>query len=322
MRTRPILLSLALGAAATALEFSTPKWPYGHQLAQEEHILYEGIDLGSFSTGCTPARTFTSVAAQWIRLAYHDMSTHNVDDGTGGLDASIRFELDRAENVGGGMISSLADFSNLQTPYISMSDLIAMGTIFAYGSCGGPSHASIPYRAGRKDATTAGPPGVPEPHQDVESHIESFRRQGFNQEEMIALIACGHTVGGVAQKDFPDMVATDTLFDGEQKYSPLVVTGYLNGTTPNPLVVTSNVTLRPDLRAFASDGNVTMQRLAQGNNLDTTCASLIERMINTVPKDVQLTEPILPIQYKVGRVRLYPSSANGSADLILETRLR
>ncbi|KAL0057382.1 hypothetical protein AAF712_015978 [Marasmius tenuissimus] len=223
MHTHFILLPLALGAAAAAaLEFSTPKWPYGHQLARQEHILYEGIDLGSFTTGCTRARTFSSVAAQWIRLAYHDMSTHNVDDGTGGLDASIRFELDRAENVGSGMISSLADFSNLQTPYVSVSDLIALGTIFAYGSCGGPSHVSIPYRAGRKDATSAGPPGVPEPHQDVKSHIESFRRQGFNQEEMIALIACGHTVGGVAQKDFPDMVAADSLFDGEQKYSPLV----------------------------------------------------------------------------------------------------
>lgn len=29
--------------------------------------------------------------------AYHDMATHNVEDGTGGLDASIRFETDRAE---------------------------------------------------------------------------------------------------------------------------------------------------------------------------------------------------------------------------------
>ena len=29
--------------------------------------------------------------------AYHDMATHDVDSGMGGLDASIRFELDRPE---------------------------------------------------------------------------------------------------------------------------------------------------------------------------------------------------------------------------------
>lgn len=29
--------------------------------------------------------------------AYHDMSTHNIEDGTGGLDASIRFETGRPE---------------------------------------------------------------------------------------------------------------------------------------------------------------------------------------------------------------------------------
>lgn len=29
--------------------------------------------------------------------AYHDMATHNILDGTGGLDASIRFEMTRDE---------------------------------------------------------------------------------------------------------------------------------------------------------------------------------------------------------------------------------
>lgn len=54
------------------------------------------------------------------------MATHNVDDGTGGLDASIVYELDRArvgpvhptvyhdtdafQNVGVGMAQSLVDF--------------------------------------------------------------------------------------------------------------------------------------------------------------------------------------------------------------------
>ncbi|VUC37994.1 unnamed protein product, partial [Clonostachys rosea] len=37
-------------------------------------------------------------AAEWIRSAFHDMITHDSALGTGGLDGSIWFELDRAEN--------------------------------------------------------------------------------------------------------------------------------------------------------------------------------------------------------------------------------
>ncbi|KAG6804789.1 hypothetical protein H0H93_006710, partial [Arthromyces matolae] len=69
-----------------------------------------------------------------------------------------------------------------------------MGAVLGVASCGGPV---IPYRAGRIDATQAGPATVPEPQQDLQTHIASFERQGFNQTEMIALVACGHTIGGV-----------------------------------------------------------------------------------------------------------------------------
>ena len=62
------------------------------------------------------------------------------------------------------------------------------------------------FRAGRKDATQAGPPGVPQPFEPLPTHKETFRRQGFTPEEMIALVACGHTLGGVRGVDFPDVV--------------------------------------------------------------------------------------------------------------------
>ncbi|KAL0576522.1 hypothetical protein V5O48_005467 [Marasmius crinis-equi] len=322
MRTSTLSLLTTAGLIAAEVVTSNPKWPYGYQLYQEEYLFYEGPDMAGFTTNCL-TRDSTTLAAQWIRLAYHDMATHNAEDGTGGLDASIRFELDRAENPGSGMQNTLEDFTIHQTPDVSLADVIAMGTIFAYASCGGPSHTSIPYRGGRKDAISAGPPGAPEPQQDIQSHIDSFRRQGFTQEEMIALVACGHTVGGVRKVDFETIVTGSdklALFTGKQSYNREVVTGYLDGTTPNPLIVTPNVTMRSDLRIFGSDGNATMKRLAEGNNFDTTCASLVERMINTVPKGVQLTDPILPIQYKVGKIRLYPS--NDSDSLILTTTLR
>lgn len=73
-------------------------------------------------------------------------------------------------------------------------------------ACGGPA---VPYRFGRIDATAPGPETVPEPHQDLESHVASFKRLGFNESEMIALVACGHTYGGVRATDFPSIVSSD-----------------------------------------------------------------------------------------------------------------
>ncbi|KAJ8084894.1 hypothetical protein PM082_003671 [Marasmius tenuissimus] len=189
--------------------------------------------------------------------AYHDMSTHNIDDGTGGLDASIVFELDRPQNVGQGMPDSVNDFLRFTNPGASLADLIAMGAVLGVASCGGPL---IPYRGGRVDATSAGLETVPEPHEDLASHIESFRRQGSTQSGMIALVA---SLGGVRKQDFPEIIQTPVereigLFDGTHQFDHAIVTGYLEGTTPNPLVVGPNTTTKSDLRIFASDGNATM----------------------------------------------------------------
>lgn len=73
----------------------------------------------------------------------------------------------------------------------------------AVADCGGPV---IPLRGGRTDATGAGLPGVPEPHQDLQTHTEKFKLQGFNSTEMIEMVACGHTLGGVESVDFPTIV--------------------------------------------------------------------------------------------------------------------
>jgi catalase (peroxidase I) len=70
-------------------------------------------------------------------------------------------------------------------------------------TCGGPI---IPFRGGRIDAWVAGAFGTPEPQQDISTLTESFSNQGFNQSEMIKLVACGHTMGGVRSPDFPGLV--------------------------------------------------------------------------------------------------------------------
>lgn len=91
------------------------------------------------------------------------------------------------------------------TPYIQLqeSDVIAISVVMAVAECGGPI---IPFRMGRIDAAVPGPTGVPRPEQDLGTHTESFRKQGFTKSEMISLVACGHTFGGVRSPDFSEIV--------------------------------------------------------------------------------------------------------------------
>ncbi|KAF5376339.1 hypothetical protein D9757_008666 [Collybiopsis confluens] len=292
--------TLTCGLFGLTQGLSTIQWP-NTLLTYADQQLYEG-SLGVLTENC-PARDNTTIPAQWLRIAYHDMSTHNVDDGTGGLDASTQFELDRPQNIGEGMLDSLNDFAafRIQAPFFGTADIIALGAVFAVAGCGGPT---IPYRAGRVDVTEAGPATVPEPQQDLATHIESFRRQGFTQPEMIALVACGHTLGGVRQADFPEVVTDNSTvlrtFDTTPAFDTAIVSEYLQNTTQNVLVIGPNITTRSDFRIFSSDGNDTMQSLLSPDNFNNTCSSLFERMLNTVPNDVKLTDPLLePFQYLV-----------------------
>ncbi|KAJ3720911.1 heme peroxidase [Lentinula raphanica] len=294
----PILVTLA--SASYVSSFSTFQWP-NYPLAYAEKQLYEGV-LDILVQNCPP-RDNTTIPAQWLRIAYHDMSTHNVDDGTGGLDSSIQYELDRPQNIGQGMFDSLNDFRafGIIAPFFGMADTIALGAVLAVAGCGGPL---IPFSAGRIDATEAGPATVPEPQQDLASHTEAFRRQGFTPTEMISLVACGHTLGGVRQVDFP-LVVTDPedvlqTFDTTINFDNAVVSEYLQNTTQNILVVGPNVTTRSDFRIFSSDGNVTMQSLLSSDTFNRTCVTLIERMLNTVPSGVTLTQSLSePFDYVV-----------------------
>ncbi|KAJ6550225.1 heme peroxidase [Mycena capillaripes] len=265
----------------------------------------EPCDFFSFASG---GHTGRSNAADWIRTAYHDMATHNVVDGTGGMDGSIRFaeELARPEDAGDGFQNTLAVLAGQANRYVSVADVLALGAILAIENCGG---AEIAFRGGRVDAAVPNAPGVPQPHEDLDSHIASFARQGFTQTEMISLVACGHTFGGVQHASFPDIVpelndSDSTLsvahFDSTfVTFDNNIATEYISGTTENPLVVGFNDTTNSDKRIFGSDGNVTMRSFADSPELfASTCANLFARMLDTVPRGVQLTEVITPLPVK------------------------
>ncbi|KAF8179602.1 hypothetical protein K438DRAFT_1843111 [Mycena galopus ATCC 62051] len=124
----------------------------------------------------------------------------------------------------------------------------------------------IPFRGGRLDAAKPNAPGVPQPQDDLKSHIASFARQ-----------------------DSPISSAKE----------------YMSGTTLNPLVVGSNDTTNSDKRIFSSDGNVTMNSFAQSPELfASTCSTLFARMLDTVPRGVKLTEVITPLPVKPDNLQL------------------
>ncbi|KAK0609790.1 WSC domain-containing protein [Lasiodiplodia hormozganensis] len=285
-------------------------WPSKYDYLEDLLYLQSGYIREGFVDGVNPC-SFSSAgegrqtAAEWVRTAYHDMSTHDAAAGTGGLDASIMFETERDENVGDAFNSTFGFTNNYYNIRASAADLIALSTVVAVGNCGGPR---IPFRVGRVDATEAGPLGVPKPDQDVDTHKQIFAKAGFNTSEMITMVACGHTLGGVHGKDFPEITGNDseTNFvhfesgDSFHSFDNAVVTEYLDGgVTSNLLVSGTNATTNSDARVFAADGtNATMRALADPDAFQAQCADILARMIDTVPKGVTLSEPLDAVKIK------------------------
>ncbi|KAG0646745.1 WSC domain-containing [Hyphodiscus hymeniophilus] len=284
-----------------------------------EHLIVDtyGAYWSGFSFAITPCSHYVSgnqtlgreTAAQWLRVAFHDFVTARVEEGTGGMDASLGFETLREEDSGTAFNDSLTFFRPFVNSKVSMADLIAISVSISVGNCGGPQIAA---RGGRIDATEAGQFGVPAPETDLETTLGYFANAGFNRVDSIALTACGHTLGSVHHGGFPTVVgpeavsATNTAggihFDSTvDLFDPSVVNEYLDGTgnQGGPLVTSFNASSRSDLRLYESDSNATMVTLAnQGAGFLNTCKGLLQRMVEVVPKNVKLSDVISPLQVK------------------------
>lgn len=321
MKTSPVLLGL-LGLAGSAV--ADPTWPSSIDELEEIMFQVNSFRARKFADTVNPCTNEASGpgrrnAAEWLRVAFHDMSTANTFFKTGGLDGSLQYELDNGENTGPGHRTTLNFMGPYVTPRSSLADLIALGVYTSVRSCGGPI---VPIRGGRKDATAAGNLGVPQPQNSVVTFQQQFERMGFTTEEMIQVTACGHTLGGVHQDEFPDLMpatgvvngnvpldSTDAIFDNK------VVTEYLSGNTTNPLVVGTSVKINKnsDFKVFNADGNKTMQALADANGFKTVCQTILQKMIDVVPPVSILTDPIVP--YTVKPVNLQLTLANGGSGL-------
>ncbi|EKD18661.1 uncharacterized protein L3040_002086 [Drepanopeziza brunnea f. sp. 'multigermtubi'] len=307
-------ICLGLCVATTTLAF--PTWPDKTDELEQTMFVASGYGRRGFLDDI-PTCGFSHEgpeglgrinSAEWIRNGFHDMSTADVIAGTGGLDGSIMFETERLENDGPAFNHTLGFLGAFYGSETSISDLIALAVWAAVRQCGGPL---LTMRAGRVDATEAGPYGVPEPQENITSLTDKFARQGFNSEEMIALIACGHTLGGVHGAQFPTIVPDAgtagnnfSTFDSTTRFDNMIATEYIAGTTTNPLVVGADPALNSDARVFSLDGNATMQSLTDPAVFADTCARLLTRMIDTVPAGVVLSEPLEAYDVKPGLLNL------------------
>jgi hypothetical protein len=187
------------------------------------------------------------------------MATGSVYTGVGGVDASLAYELG-GDNIGAAFNSSLTTYAGFTTARSSMADLIALGVYTAVRSCGGPP---IGIRAGRVDATGAGPPGVPLPQDSNFTFVNQFDRMGFTQVQMIQMTACGHTMGGVHAVNFPEIVLPGSappndyqLFDGTANFDNNICQQYVsNNQVQDPLAVGPSVPrqMDSDFVVFGSD---------------------------------------------------------------------
>lgn len=145
---------------------------------------------------------------------------------------------------------------------------------------------------------------------------------------MITLIACGHSIGGVHSVDHPEIVSGTPSPENKASFDTTlgaldnkVVVEYLDNSTANPLVRNSNDTLNSDKRIFASDDNKTMKKLADASYFKSQCEDVFGRMLDLVPGDVTLTEPLQPADIKP-YIQTYQVNADGSIDFSGRIRVR
>ncbi|KAH7131412.1 heme peroxidase [Dactylonectria estremocensis] len=304
-------------------------WPAKSDFLEDLYAMQDGVIRFGFTDlvvpcGFNSGEVGRQLAAEWIRTVFHDTITHDKAKGTGGLDASIMFETERSENNGAAFNHTLNELHEFVSPRSSGADMLALSLVASVASCGGQK---VPLRMGRVDAVKAGPTGVPKPEHKLQSAMAAFTKAGFSQQEMIALVACGHTVGGVHSTENPGIAggkpspSNKPRFDRtSDDFDNAVVKEYLSSDGVNPLVFGRNQTTNSDKRIFGSDRNVTMAKMKDPKTFQSTCASVFERLINTVPSGVKLSPPIELVDVKPYIDKLEP--ATNPSRLAFEGKIR
>jgi hypothetical protein len=146
--------------------------------------------------------------------------------------------------------------------------MLALGTVISSASCSGPI---LDYKGGRIDAVVGGASGVPEVDISADEYFDTMAKTGFNEQQAIQFLVCGHSIGSVHHSGFPevqdDRFVSPTNTNGGCPFSSLgpnhfnnqMAVDYVAGHSQNPLVTSYNETNRADLRIYESDGNATIR---------------------------------------------------------------
>jgi catalase (peroxidase I) len=134
-----------------------------------------------------------------IRLAWHAAGTFDKSDGSGGTDgATMRFAPESTDDANAGLsiVRDLLKPVAKSHPNISVADIWCHAGAMAVEFAGGPK---VPVSLGRTDsAGGAGdiPPNgrLPDAAQGAAHLRDVFGRQGFNDQEIVALSGA-HTLG-------------------------------------------------------------------------------------------------------------------------------
>ncbi|KAI1099860.1 heme peroxidase [Jackrogersella minutella] len=319
----------------SSLSRTDPTWPSPNDEIEEIMYQVKGYRARDFGGTVIPCSNEASGpgrqnAAEWLRAAFHDMATTTdlSDVRAGGLDGSLQYELTSSDNLGPGFNTTLQFMADYYTSRSSVADLIALGVYYAVRSCGGPV---VPVSGGRVDATVAGPIGVPLPQNTAFTFEQQFIRMGFSKTEMIQVTACGHSIGGVHEGEFPEIVPVGSTSNGEAPldstvavFDNKVVTEYIAGNTTNPMVVGPSIkaTRNADFKVFNYDGNVTIEAMAGATDFNNICAIVLQKLIDTVPDGVILSDPIQPYSVKPVDMQLTLNSGASTMQLTGVIRVR
>jgi len=133
-----------------------------------------------------------------VRLAWHAAGTYDINTNTGGSDgATMRYEPESKHGANAGLhvARELLDPIHKKYPDLSVADLWILAGCVAIEHMGGPR---VEFHPGRKDKENGSfcPPEGRLPDADKgASHIRDvFYRQGFNDQEIVALIGA-HCLG-------------------------------------------------------------------------------------------------------------------------------
>src|SRR5262245_39673838 len=148
--------------------------------------------------GCMPIEQ----APAFLRLAFHDAGTYDVQTHTGGADGAIHLaaELSRTENAGwsSACIDQLTEVKG-RFPDVSWADLVAIAGAAAVAKCGGPV---IAVGIGRIDATEPAPEHrLPTTDEGAPRLKEHFAGMGLGPRDLVALSG-GHTLGKANGRPF------------------------------------------------------------------------------------------------------------------------